>query len=459
METQHSAAVSLAEWVCNLKLDDVSEQVEEKTRSCILDWLGSAYSGSIHPTAQLYINLAKDMGGLGKEAIIGKEETCSLPMSIFVNGAFGHISETDDGHRASIMHPGSVVVPVALGLAHLAKNPGKALMEGVIAGYEVAIRVGEALGPGHYAKWHTTATAGVFGAAATAAKMLELSKEQVVSALGIAGTQAAGLWQFLDDGCLNAKPFHPAKACFDGYMSAIAAKNGLSGAWRIFEGKKGLLSALASPPLPEYLTAKLGEGFKIMEANFKAYPTCGQTHSMIDALDRLCLEHQLTPKSVKSISARVYERAMQVAGNLDPKSLEEAKFSIPFCMAYRLVHGAIPFSGLDEHSVSDAEVRAVMKKISIVVDPEMSAGFPAARPCVVEITCNDERLLSCRNLYRKGDPESPMSFEQVAAKFRDLTQVVLSPPVAEKIIQVSRTLPFITKKDLDALYSLTKLTC
>lgn len=437
-----SIARQLARWLHGLNMESVPPATLGQVRNCLLDWLGSAYAGGTHPTAALYKALGHDMGGRGDSPLFdGSADTLPLPWAVFVNGVLGHIAETDDGHRASIMHPGAVCLPVVYALAPKANNPGRAFIEGALAGYELAIRVGEALGEGHYATWHTTATAGVFGAAAAAAKILELDEDATVYALGHAGTQSSGLWQFLDDECLNAKPFHPGKACMDGMLAALMAQRGILGSEHIFEGSQGLLAALARPAKPEKLTENLGKIYKIDEANFKAYPTCGQTHSMIDATLSIMQKHKPQVAAIERIEARVYQRAIQVAGIRHPKNVEEAKFSIPFCLAHLLLHGSIPFIGLDQQTVDSPAIRKLMDKVELVFDPIIDAGFPAARPCRITISMQDGTNYVAENMFRKGDPESPMNFSELAEKFCQLSAAVLSPEEQKKRLQGIQSLP------------------
>lgn len=434
---------TFAQWSEGVSWETLPEEVREKARMCLLDWLAAVSSGAAHPAAEAYVALARELGGADESdgtPIVSRKEKTSSAFAVFANGALGHITENDDGHRWSIMHPGDVVFPVVAVLAPLAENPAKAAIESAVAGYEAAIRLGMAFGPEHYSTWHTTATAGVFGAAAAAAKVLGLGEKGMAGALGHAGTQSAGLWQFLDDGCVAAKPFHPGKSCLSGYMAAMAAKQGIPGPAHILEGPKGLLTALGRPPLPEKFSGNLGCGYAIMEVNFKGYPTCGQTHSMIDALSRIITEHGITACDVESIEARVYAKAITVAGKLDPQNLEEAKFSIPFCLAYTLLHSKIPFTGISGDDVFRDDIRAEMAKVTLVEDAAMNAGFPDARPCRIIVTRKDGNRLEAENRFRRGDPEKPMTFDEVADKFRELGAGVYSPAKRERIISTVKNM-------------------
>ncbi len=435
-----SLTQTFAAWAVNVRQEALPENVREKARICCLDWIAAAASGAGHPLAETYVRLARTLSGNGKESIVARREKASRPFAIFANAALGHITETDDGHRWSIVHPGAVVFPVVASLASTTDQPGRAAVEGAVVGYEAAIRLGLAFGPGHYDIWHTTATAGVFGAAAAAAKIMGLDPPAFTDALGHAGTQSAGVWQFLKDNCASAKPFHPAQSCLSGYIAATAAAGGIPGAPYILEGGKGLFAALGRSPQPEQFTHDLGKKYVIEEVNCKPYPTCGQTHSMIDAMTAIIKKHKLAASQVLDIEARIYTKAADIAGNPNPANLEEAKFSIPFCLAYLLVKGKIPFTGMTDADVFNESIRSLMAKTRLVTDPAMEAGFPDARPCKINVATSDGRILSADNQFRKGDPEKPFSFTEIAEKFRELAAGVYSSAKMDSIIDSVRCL-------------------
>jgi 2-methylcitrate dehydratase PrpD len=238
----------------------------------------------------------------------------------------------------------------------------------------------------------------------------------------------------LTDGAVRAKPFHPAKAAQNGLVAASLADSGIEGAEQIFEGEKGFCRFASPNPDFERLIKGLGDPFKIDEVNFKAYPTCGQTHSMLDALGKLIREHAITAKDVKRVEARVYRQAIDVAGKPDPKNLEEAKFSLPFCLAFLLSRGKLTFDNLGEDAVQDSEARQLMKRIDLVYDPEMEAGFPASRPCRIILQSTDGRSLIQENRFRRGDPEDPMDTAALVEKFNQLTRDVLPKEQQKQIV-------------------------
>jgi len=347
---------ALSRYIVGLEFGHLPEKTVLKAKHSFADWLAAVFASKGSSLADIYVDFAVSMGGEGTVSILGRKERTSLPFAALANGCLGHIEEVDDGHRMSIMHIGTVVLPVVFAYGEKLGASGKKMIEAAVCGYDLAIRAGECLGKDHYTRWHTTATAGVFGAAAAAAKMLGLDEERTVHALGHAGTQASGLWQFLQDGAVAAKPFHPGKAAFNGILAAELALRGVEGAHRIFDGEKGFCRSTSSDFRLEFLTEGLGSTFKIDETNFKGYPTCGQTHSMIDALKKIMKDHPLVPEEIEKIEARVYKKAVEVAGIESPSSLEEAKFSNAFCMSALLVKGDITFGNLSEDDLKDPRI-------------------------------------------------------------------------------------------------------
>lgn len=424
----------LARYIADLKFEGLPESTISKTEHCFTDWLAAVFNSYSNNLSASYIDFATRMGEQGSSSILGSDKKTALPWAAFANACLGHITEVDDGHRMSIMHIGTVVLPVVFAYAEKLSSSGRDMIEAAVCGYDLAIRVGECLGKDHYTIWHTTATAGTFGAAAAAAKMLKLSEEEIVWALGHTGTQAAGLWQFLLDGAVTAKAFHPGKAVFNGILAAELASQGIEGPEHIFEGEKGFCRS-ASPSFDlSYLTDRLGSHYKVDEVNFKGYPTCGQTHSMIDAVKKIMNGHDLIPEEIEKIEARVYQKAIDVAGITDPSSLEEAKFSNPFCMATLITKKEITFTNISLKDLENKTIRDLMSKVELVFDPELEKLFPACRPCFISVTLKDGTVLSAENRFRKGDPENPMDKASMTDKFAELTSQFLGKEERERIL-------------------------
>jgi len=422
---QQTYSEKLAQFITAVEYKNIPGPTVEKTKQCMLDYMGGVYHAYGTETATTYINLAKELGGEGNAQILGSNVKTTVSYAAFANAALGHITETDDGHRASIMHIGTVVFPVIFALKSECSFNGKDIIEAAVCGYELAIRVGECLGQGHYNTWHTTATAGTFGAVATAAKLLRLNQEQTMWAIGHAGTQMAGLWQFLDDNCLEAKVLHPAKSAQNGIIAAYTAKANIPGPRHIFEGERGVANAFSGNSDLSLLDSGLSEIFKADEANFKAYPTCGQTHSMIDALRKILGETDISHDDVESMDVSVYQKTIDIANIENPTTVAQAKFSVKYCLAHLIVKGAISFTNITQNSINDPDIRSLMQKINVQFNAEIAKDFPRCRPCKIKLRTSTNDY-EAENYYRRGDPETPMSQGEVESKFIQLTDGFLS---------------------------------
>jgi len=430
---QQTYSEKLAQYVAELNYQQLPKETVKKTRQCLTDYLGGVFHAYGTETAEIYVNLARELGGDGNAPILGSDVKTTASYAAFANAALGHIAETDDGHRASIMHIGTVLFPVIFALKSECSFDGQKLIEAAVCGYDLAIRVGECLGQGHYNTWHTTATAGTFGAAATAAKLLGLNEEQTMWAIGHAGTQMAGLWQFLDDDCLTAKVLHPAKSAQNGIIAAYAAKANIPGPRHIFEGKRGVAGAFSTNADLAFLTENLGAKYKVDEANFKAYPTCGQTHSMIDALRKIWDGHDIKPEDVEHVDVRVYQKTIDIANIENPTTVAQAKFSVKYCLAHLMIKGTLSFTNITSESVADPAIKSLMKKIDVQFDAEINKDFPRCRPCKITLKTNEQEYRS-KNHYRRGDPETPMNQSEVEDKFIELTDGFLSKTVQKRYI-------------------------
>ncbi|MCL6559851.1 MAG: MmgE/PrpD family protein, partial [Firmicutes bacterium] len=338
------------------------------------------------------------------------------------NGLASHIMEMDDVHRGAIIHAGASVIPAALAVAEMQHVTGRQLLVAIVTGYEVAIRVGEAVTPAHYYFWHTTGTCGTFGAAAAAGKLLGLSGEQLIWTLGNAGTQAAGLWEFLADGAMS-KHLHPGKAAMNGVLAALLAREGFTGARRILEGEKGFCRATAVKYDLNKITAGL-EGappkFKIEENSFKIYSSCRHTHPAIDVVLSLMGDNKIPVSEVAGVNVYTYSTALQITANYNPQSVYAAKFSLPFCVALALCKGSCRPADFTEEALQDRQVHKLMKNVKLVLDKDLDARHPVNWPAVVEITTSSGHIYRGSTDFPKGDPENPASKEELTAKFRSL---------------------------------------
>jgi len=274
----------LAECATATRYADLPPDVVGEAQRAVLDWLGSALAGALEPPARIAQQLVASFGAADDATVFGADRAAAASAAL-ANGVASHILELDDVHKGSTLHAAAPIIPAALAIAEREHASGQAFLLAVVLGYEAALRVGEAVNPTHYRFWHPTGTAATFGAAVATGSLLGLDSMQMLDALGSAGTQAAGLWEFNADGAMS-KHLHPGKAAFNGVLAADLARRGFTGATRILEGERGFFRATSTAHDESRITDGLGERWKILENCYKLYSCCGHTHSAIDtALD------------------------------------------------------------------------------------------------------------------------------------------------------------------------------
>ena len=324
----------LAQFAASLAYEAIPAAVVRRCEELMLDWFGSALAGKGARPVEIVEKFAGAMGpASGPSEVIVSRRTTSPLFAAMVNAAASHVAEQDDVHNGSVFHPAAVVFPPALAIAQAIGASGRELLTASVAGYEVGIRIGEFLGQAHYKVFHTTGTAGSLAAAAAAGRLLGLSPGQMLDAFGSAGTQAAGLWEFLRDAA-DSKPLHTAHAASTGLASAYLAREGFTGARRILTGAQAMAAGMAKDADPARLVDRLGERWALAETSFKFHASCRHTHPAADALMRVMREGGLKPADVAHVTARVHQAAIDVLGPVtNPQTVHQAKFSMGSVLA------------------------------------------------------------------------------------------------------------------------------
>lgn len=419
--TAPALSQALARFIERTRYEDLPQEVVSFTKLCVLDWLGSALAGADQPPIRMIRELAEEMGGAKQAALVTGGRTSALHAAL-VNGAASHVVELDDIHKASIIHAATVVIPAALAAAEWRGRSGRDLIAAIAIGYDVCFRIGEAVSPSHYRYWHNTATCGTFGAAAAAGKLLGLAEESLVHALGNAGTQAAGLWEFIEDGAMS-KQLHTGKAAMNGLLAALLAEKGFTGPTRILEGGRGFFHAMSEEFDASRVTERLGETFKIRENSFKIHASCRHTHPAIDLALSLRADpaNPLRPEQVRKIRVGGYRSVVAITDDPSPASVYAAKFSLQFCVALALVKGRAGLAEFTEQTLFDPAIRALMERIEVTLDPDVDAAYPECWGTRMEVTLEGGDTLTVRTDYPKGDPENPVAAEELIGKFRLMT--------------------------------------
>lgn len=340
-------------------------------------------------------------------------ERADTARAAFHYGGLSHILEMDDLHRDSVTHPGCVVIPAALAVADRDDRGGVAFLEAVLAGYEACCRVGMAAGKAHYRVWHNTSTCGPFGSAMAVAELIGLSEDQAVWALGNAGTQSSGLWQFLETGAMS-KHLHTARAAESGVLAALMAADGFTGPEEILEGSKGFFAGLCPDPVPQAVTAGPERAWELTRTSIKPWPCCRHTHPSIDAA--IELHAQIGGAKVAHVRVGAYRAALDVCDRPQPQDPYSAKFSLQHCVAAALTDGAVVQSSFD----ADARTRlaATAARVEVGLAVGVDAAYPAHWGTELAVETADGRRFATTRRDARGDPENPVTAAEMAAKAR-----------------------------------------
>ncbi|MCB1501566.1 MAG: MmgE/PrpD family protein [Bauldia sp.] len=413
-------SADLAAFAAGLGFDDLPEAVVARAVELFVDWAGSALSGRRQRAIASLERFAEAMGPDGGRAEILTARRMSSPLfAALVNAGASHVSEQDDLHNGSVFHPAAAVFPAALATAQDVGASGRDFIAAAVAGYEVGIRVGEFLGRSHYRVFHTTGTAGAIAAAVSSGRLLGLAPDRMLDAVGSAGTQAAGLWEFLRDAA-DSKQLHTAKAASNGLTAAYLARDGFTGAKRILEGAQGMAAGMSSDADPARLTDRLGTRWALTETSFKFHASCRHTHPAADALLRLVIDNRLSAGDIASITAHVHQGALDVLGPvITPATVHQAKFSMPATLGLIAVHRR---AGMAEYDAffTDTAARAFNDRVHMRLDPEVDAAYPDRWIGKVTVETTDGRTLAARVDEPKGDPGNTLSHDEIDEKARRL---------------------------------------
>lgn len=413
-------SAELAAFASTLRYEQIPGDVLQRCKALLLDSLGNSLAGARSRPVLSMEKFAISMGPGGgpSEVLISRRKTSPM-FAAMINAASAHMLELDDVHNGAVLHPGTVVFPAILAMAQALGVSGKALLTAAVAGYEVGIRVGEFLGRSHYKIFHTTATAGTLAAAAAAGRLLELSPDQMLDALGSAGTQAAGLWEFLRDAA-DAKQLHSSNAVVNGMKAAYLAQDGFTGAKRILEGAQGMAAGMSTDADPARLTDRLGTRWALAETSFKYHAACRHTHPAADALLSVMREHSLQSSKIAHIVAHVHQSALDILGPIaQPATVLQSKFCMGHVLAIVALRGRAGLRELDA-CFADPEVLSLRGKIQMRLDEEVEACYPVRWIGKVTVTTTDGRQLDGRVDEPKGDPGNSLTQAEIEEKFSQL---------------------------------------
>ncbi len=439
MTLPNTPTATLAAFAAGLTFDSIPAPVVRRAEDLFLDWTGSVLAGGRARPVEAIEAYARAMGpASGAAEVLVSRRTTSPHFAAMVNAAASHYAEQDDVHNGSVFHPAAVVFPPALAVAQATGASGREFLTAVIAGYEVGIRVGEFLGRSHYRVFHTTATAGTVAAAAATGRLLGLDATTMQHAFGSAGTQAAGLWEFLRDAA-DSKQLHCAHAAASGLAAAYLARDGFTGARQILEGAQGMGAGMSTDADVSRLTDRLGRRWATAETSFKYHASCRHTHPSADALLALMREYRLKAGDIEAVTAHVHQGAIDVLGRvLVPGTVHQAKFSMGTVLALVAEFGFAGLDEFDQHFLAPG-VASLRDRVTMLLDAEIDRAYPKRWIGKVTVTHKDGRILQARVDEPKGDPGNTLTRPELEDKARRLAAYGKSASPAEMDALIART--------------------
>ncbi|MCC6143286.1 MAG: MmgE/PrpD family protein [Candidatus Hydrogenedentes bacterium] len=418
-----------AAFVADTKFADLPPRVVGEAKLCLLDWLGVALGGSKEPLADILTKMFKAMPGEPQATVLGKGLKTSPLNAALANGAMSHALDFDDYLVDGLLHPSAPAWGAILPLGEWKTLSGKELLAAFVLGFEVEARIARVLGkPLIDTCFHPTATVGTFGAAAAAGKALGLTPQQLRHAIGMAGTQAAGLIESFGS---MSKPLHAGKAAMNGLLAALLASGGFTASEQMLDSERGFARVLAKKDLAG-ICEGLGKQYEIVNNVYKPYASCGATHPAIDAMLEVRRKYSLRASEVKEIRCIVCPIASHVAGKSQLTVGLEGKFSLQFCLAAALSYGELTADKFSDSEVRRADIVELMEKIRLVPNESFTSISDAE---VVAVTRSG-------NEYRhvvhaaKGSPENPMTTEEMESKFLSLARLVLTGDKPRRVLDL-----------------------
>ncbi len=430
----------LAEFIVKSRWEDCPEAAVDAARRAILDCLGVMLAGSVEPAARIVQQVAQAEGGAPLATIVGTRRRTGTVWAALANGTAAHALDFDDTNFAMMGHPSAPVLSAALAAGELALADGRALVHAFLLGFEVETSLAGVINPPHYEKgFHATGTIGTMGAAAAAARLLGLDAAQTRTALAIAASQASGLKE--NFGTMT-KPFHAGHAARSGVVSALLAREGFTASEQAIEGPQGYLAVLGAGKREESALEGLGELWKILTTGVavKPYPSCACTHSIIDGALELRRTHHIEPDDVAEVTIGVNQVVPRILIHSNPRSGLEAKFSGEFSAAAALCEGKVGIGTFQDDKTQDAVIRGLMKRVRLVVDPEIPGDLERHVWTRVSVRLRDGRELSIGPRPVPGHPTHPLSMDQLREKFSDCARLALPEDRVESVRQMVETL-------------------
>jgi len=426
----------LAKFIVETDLGKMPPEVVPIVKRAMIDTIGVAFAGSVDPVGKIITAFADKSGGKPVAGIIGGKIHTSSPLAALANGTIAHALDYDDAGAYTQGHPSAVLIPVVLALGEELGASGKEIIEAYVIGEEVWSKVSRGMPMVQLKGWHPTAVLGTIGATAAAAKLLRLGIEQTMMALGLAGSEAAGLGQ--NFGTMT-KPFHAGNAARSGVMAAMLIKEGFTATKDVMEGDMGFPATFyrGSTVDVSKMVENLGAPFAVVSRGItaKAYPSCLGTHRSIDAILRLINLYDIKLDEVESIDCHISPRARKILFYDDPATGFEGKFSMPFVMAIALTERTVRLAQFTDAKVNDPIIKSLMRRVTCRVHPDWVEGKDNdSRPDKVIVKLKNGKEYSQEVAIPKGNPQIPLTDEELLTKYRECAKFVLGDKEVEQCL-------------------------
>lgn len=425
---------TLADFTMGLKYEDLSDDAIEAAKHCLLDWIGVTVAGLEEPLTHMLIEQAEADGGAAQATVVGDGRKVSTSQAALINGSASHALDYDDVQTRLQGHPTVPVAPVVLALGERDGRSGKDVLTAFAAGVDAECRVGAYMGMTHYEKgWHSTATIGTFGAAVGAAHLMGLDGEKCALAMGIAGTQAAGLKSMFGTMC---KPLHAGKAAQNGLFAANMAARGFTSRPDVLERHQGFAHTQSEAPNIEAGLLGLGERFEVRDTLFKYHAACYGTHGTIEAIHAMQKKAAIDSDNIERIEVAVRTGFLDVCGIPTPTTGLEGKFSLRFCAAIAIA--GEDTARLETYSDDNVYSPALVKLFQKVVVSEKDT----LERMEAEVTIHTKDGVIHYEKYDAGIPAADLSaqWEKLVKKFRGCCEPVIGKEKTEKVIETVSTL-------------------
>jgi len=427
----------VAAYVAGLRYTAIPEATKETAKRLLLDGIGCMLAGTRGGPGRVAAEMVADMRGSGgPSTIVLTGERATARDAAFINGMTLYSVGVNDIHKPSGSHPGGCIIPALLAMAEWRKSRGTEMLAAMVAAYDIMGRLGRATIPSHRERgFHPTGTFGAFGATAATTRLLEMNQRETVHALGITGSQAAGLKAFQTDGSFTMI-FHAARSAQNGIEAALLARAGLTGPRTVLEDKQGFIAATSDVYHLPALTAGLGRDFEVDATTFRPYYGCTLTITASGATAEIMKRHaKASSHDVVAISVRCNPVVIEEVGNADPQTLLSARLSIQFNVALVVVRGDVFVGDVTDEDLHDQNIRRLMPLIELVPDSDMPR-----YASVVTLGFRDGTNDRAEMFDPKGDPQTPMTWDDVESKFMKLVEPLAAAGLAERVVHGVRNL-------------------